>query len=677
MLGIFVLGLALGSLSIRGHKLSVVYLFKQLRNAVLLSLIIYLTVPFWPYWASTIKVSLASLPSNFYVFLFLIILFTALFLVPFLLFMGRLLPLGYALADKSQHNYGRVCGSIYFCNTLGTVFGALVLGYVFLRLFSVDQIYKINVGLILVVTAYFLFRQNYKKGFVCALLALMVLAVIPSWNRNSHAVGLFRVNKPEPYHFKSLFHTPIFTFFTLLFMEDGPNTTVSVLASKTGHHRTILVNGKSDSNTSLDYSTLTFLASVPYFFAPEGKMLKASIVGLGTGMTAGLLGLGREIEEVDVLEISDTVIKASPYFAEYNYGYSTNPKIHIHEIDAFKYFAKLETPVDIVISEPSNPWVVGAENLFTIEFYKLVRKSLTPEGVFFQWVQLYEMNDDVFYAILDNMAEVFNHVKIIQTLQGDVGILASVGNDLQQPIAGRFWEEEMLKAHQKLGLEELKYLPLITLYNNETVQWLRLKNKMGFHDVETPKIGYLTAKDQFLGTNLDPFSLTHSSGSSRWLNGNAQNLLIKKELISDWDEDSPSCKTMNRENGFICNAFKEIKEHLKRVEGSFDRGRNLASYRLLRDRGLYPQDFEFLARTKEHFFQKGLAMLLEERVAGVQELAMEYTLEQEYPIAGTIINQAREEGLFSEEEAKKFNDSLSSLAGELKIQVEAYHKILQ
>lgn len=673
VLGIFVLGLALGSLSIKGKNLSVAYLFKQLTGSLVLAVAVYLTVPFWPYWTSTVKVSLASLPSNFYVFLFLMILFTALFLLPFLIFMGKLLPLGYALADKSQKDYGKICGSIYFFNTVGTVFGAIVMGYLLLYFFSIDQIYKINVGLILMVTAFFLFREKYKKSFCLVLLALGVLAVIPSWNRDSHAHGLFRSTKPEWYHFTGFFRSEFYAGSDFPFFEDGPNTTVSVLASTRENHKSIVVNGKSDSNTSGDYSTVTFAATIPYLFGPERKALKASVVGLGTGITAGLLGIGREINRVDVLEIAGSVIKAAPHFRDFNHGLLENPKIHIHEMDAFKYFAKLKKPVDIIISEPSNPWVVGVENLFTLEFYKLAKKSLTPEGVFFQWVQTYEMNEDIFYAIIDNMAEVFDHVKVIQTAQGDVGILASAGNALEQPIAGRFWEPEILASHHKLGLDDLKYLPLITVYTTEQVRWLRYKNILGFHDIETPRIGYLAAKHQFLGTRFHPYGLIHSSGAPRWLSGKEKNFLVKKELIADWSQDSPWCQTVIRENSFICNAFREMKEHLRRIEGVFDPARSLGSYSTLRDMGFYPQNLEFLARVRQKFFQS--PMPLAERQQRIEELAREYTLEQKYSLTREMIAEARREGIFSDEKAKQLDYSMVRLGDELKIQMGAYHTI--
>lgn len=675
VLGIFVLGLALGSLSIKGKKLSVDYLFRQLKNAVLLSLIIYLTVPFWPYWTSTIKVSLVSLPSNFYVFLFLMILFTAMFLIPFLIFMGRLLPLGYALADKGQKNYGKICGTIYFFNTVGTVFGAIVFGYLLLHYFNIDKIYKINIALILTVFAYFLFKEKRKRSALVVTAALLALVILPAWNRNSHALGLFRTNKPAPYHFKGIFQVPAYKDLYFPFFEDGANTTVSVLADKTEEHKSIVVNGKSDSNTAGDYPTVTLLATAPYFFAPDHQNLKASVIGLGTGITAGALGLARDIKTIDVLEISRSVIKASPHFDPFTYGLRHNPKVKIHEIDAFKYFTKLKDPVDLIISEPSNPWVVGVENLFTLEFYKLAKQSLTPEGVFFQWIQLYEIDENIFYAIIDNIMKVFDHVKIIQIGTADVGVLASSKNPLEQPLAKRFFQPEILKVHQKMGLGHPKYFELVTAYETEQLRWFQYKNVMGTHDIETPKIGYKAAKHQFLGTDIHLHRLMASSGAPRWLRGSQKKFLHKKDLISSIKKDSGLCQNKTKENKFFCTAFKEMTEHLEHVEHPLHFQKSLNAYSLMRDMGLYPQDLAFLARVQEHFLKPTMFGEFKDKKSAIQALAKEYTLEQKLDLTKTLIAMAFQQNLFSEKEARNLEDSFAHLAKELKIQIEAYQKI--
>ena len=57
--------------------------------------------------------------------------------------------------------------------------------------------------------------------------------------------------------------------------------------------------------------------------------------------------------------------------------------------DAKTFFSTRRQPYDIIVSEPSNPWVSGTASLFSIEFYRLVRQHLSADGLFVQWLQLY------------------------------------------------------------------------------------------------------------------------------------------------------------------------------------------------------------------------------------------------------------------------------------------------
>jgi tetratricopeptide (TPR) repeat protein len=80
---------------------------------------------------------------------------------------------------------------------------------------------------------------------------------------------------------------------------------------------------------------------------------------------------------------------------------------------------------DVITSEPSNPWIAGIANLFTVDFYKLVRARLAPDGVFCQWFQLYALSEETFKAVLATLHEVFPHVAVFMTRSGDSLTLAS------------------------------------------------------------------------------------------------------------------------------------------------------------------------------------------------------------------------------------------------------------
>ena len=60
---------------------------------------------------------------------------------------------------------------------------------------------------------------------------------------------------------------------------------------------------------------------------------------------------------------------------------------------------------DVIVSEPSNPWVSGVASLFTQEFYAIARRHLKPDGLLVQWIHFYEMSDELLAEMLAALAQ--------------------------------------------------------------------------------------------------------------------------------------------------------------------------------------------------------------------------------------------------------------------------------
>ena len=116
------------------------------------------------------------------------------------------------------------------------------------------------------------------------------------------------------------------------------------------------------------------------------------IIGYGGGVTVGAMTAFKEVEEIDCLEIEPAVVGAGPQFAEFNRKSYENPKVNIMYNDARNYMNVTRKQYDVIISEPSNPWIAGVASLFTSEFYERAAQVLKPDGVFAQWIQLYELD---------------------------------------------------------------------------------------------------------------------------------------------------------------------------------------------------------------------------------------------------------------------------------------------
>jgi hypothetical protein len=93
--------------------------------------------------------------------------------------------------------------------------------------------------------------------------------------------------------------------------------------------------------------------------------------------------------------------------------------------DAKTFFAARSARYDLIISEPSNPWVSGVSGLFTREFYRRVREHLADGGVLVQWFQLYEIDASLVASVMAALGAEFPHYAIYAASDHDLLIVAS------------------------------------------------------------------------------------------------------------------------------------------------------------------------------------------------------------------------------------------------------------
>jgi hypothetical protein len=207
----------------------------------------------------------------------------------------------------------------------------------------------------------------------------------------------------------------------IVFHRDGPTSTVTVKdrPSRDGRiSRGIITNGKPDGNLIGDYATMALTALIPALLADDIE--RSFVIGYGTGVTAGELAALERTREVRVAEISQGVIAAAPLFDAGNLQASKNPKVTIIRGDAYRTLLRSEGQYDLILSEPSNPWVTGVEMLYSVEFLEAARKRLAPGGVYGQWFHLYELDRETVELVLRTYASVFPHVSVWYTMAADL-----------------------------------------------------------------------------------------------------------------------------------------------------------------------------------------------------------------------------------------------------------------
>jgi spermidine synthase len=162
------------------------------------------------------------------------------------------------------------------------------------------------------------------------------------------------------------------------------------------------------------------------------------ILGLASGMTAGE-ALLYPVKQLDVLEINDQVVKAAEIFTPWNNDCLRNPKARIIIQDGRNHLELIHEKYDVIISVPSNPWMAGLANLFTLDYFKTVKGRLSGDGIFVQWTSAYDMDWDSFAMIGRTFTEVFPDGLLIKTIGSSDFLLVgfSGGKNLDLKVADR------------------------------------------------------------------------------------------------------------------------------------------------------------------------------------------------------------------------------------------------
>jgi hypothetical protein len=150
-------------------------------------------------------------------------------------------------------------------------------------------------------------------------------------------------------------------------------------------------------------------------------------------MSSHLLLGSQTLRELVTVEIEPQMIAGSRIFYPANRRSFDDPRSKIVIDDAKSYFASEQRRYDLIVSEPSNPWVSGVSGLFTTEFYSRIRGYLTENGVFGQWLQVYELDDPLVLSVLAGIHQNFRSYEIYLAPNSDLLVVASNRTSLPPP----------------------------------------------------------------------------------------------------------------------------------------------------------------------------------------------------------------------------------------------------
>jgi spermidine synthase/thioredoxin-like negative regulator of GroEL len=372
-------------------------------------------------------------------------LFLAGVMLPACLAFGALFPVATRLSALAGDSAPRTAGRAYGWNTLGTVTGSLLTGFLLLHTVGTRTTLLTAAGLALAlgVAAWVLAPSTRTKqestipeGAPIARLVLPVAAVAlfavaiafaPRWDRGLLAMGVFRplVSSSRGPIESAQARTNLREAMSreeLLWQREGRLATVTVHRDRADESIVALrVNGKTDASTGTDMVTQVLAGELPMLWAADSS--RALVVGYGSGVTVGGV-LAQGPKRLDVIEIEPAVLEADRFFRFANGNPLGDARTRAYVEDARAFVGHGRGTYDVIVSEPSNPWVAGVNNLFTKDYFESVHDRLAPDGVFCQWTQCYEMSSATLASILRTLHSVFPKAEVF-LVQRDVLVVAT------------------------------------------------------------------------------------------------------------------------------------------------------------------------------------------------------------------------------------------------------------
>ena len=344
-----------------------------------------------------------------------------------------------ALLGRGRQDVGQQVGLAYAWNTAGSIVGSLAGGFGLLPLVSAPGAWRLCAGALcgLGLGALLLSLRSEsardddpaaRRGVLsfvvpCAIFLLagaLLFAQGPSAVWRHSGIGVGRSNL-QSFSANALHAYNNTRNRSIVWERDGVESSVALSTSDSG--MAFVVNGKVDGSARGDAATQVVSGLVGAIL--HGKPERVLVIGLGTGSTAGWLAAIDSVTRVDVVEIEPGILEVARRCAAVNHDVLDNPKVHVFIGDGRELLLGAHERYDLIVSEPSNPYRAGIASMYTQDFYRGVRNKLSPGGLFVQWMQSYEVDQQTVRTVYATLTSAFSEVETWLTQPSDLLLIGA------------------------------------------------------------------------------------------------------------------------------------------------------------------------------------------------------------------------------------------------------------
>ena len=430
MLAAFILGLAFGGRRVRQRSAQIVDAvgstgWAQVMKGVcaLLSVVVFAHSFHGMAW---LMQSLNRNDSGYDLFMAGSALVSLLVMFPAAFFAGMTLPL-FTVALLRAGGSERRIGQVYASNTLGAIVGVLLAMYLLIPVLGVHgavvaaALADCALGFVLLARGHVYRRLAIPLAAAVTAMAVVAAFWLGSVDPRVLLSGVYRSGQAA-----------LSNEVDVRYLRDGRTATVAIAMTPDGM-AAISTNGKTDAalnlrmagTSSSDELTMILAGLLPSLLHPAPAEI--AVIGWGSGLTTHTLLGSQKPTLVETIEIEPAMVEAARLFGPRVARAYDDPRSKLRIDDARTVFAMGNRQYDVIVSEPSNPWVSGVASLFTQEFYGFLRSHLRQGGMLVQWIQAYELDGPLLATMLAALLAEFPDSELYVTQETDFVIVARTG----------------------------------------------------------------------------------------------------------------------------------------------------------------------------------------------------------------------------------------------------------
>jgi spermidine synthase len=399
ILAVFLVGLALGSgigsWIVRAVKPRAALGWCQILLTLGIAWTAYMiaeSLPFWP-------VNPLLAPDPWYIFQLDLVRCLWAILPPTILW-GASFPIACAAVARRGEDSGRVVGGIYAANTLGAIFGALVVSLALVPAIGTQNSQRVLLILAGISGLFVLVPRVAKTRSVltgAGLVAAMALTGALAWRVHRVPGELIAYGRKMATSAGQS---------TVLYTREGRNSSVAITRWRDGAVE-IDVNGHVEaSNEPYDMKLQRMVGHLAALLHPNPASVLG--IGFGAGVSAGTFTTYPSIKKITICEIEPVIPPTSTmFFAREDYAVYTNPRTHVIFDDARHYVLTTREKFDVIASDPLDVFVKGTAALYSKEYFDSIREHLNPGGIFTLYVPLYETDLETIKSEIATFFEAF------------------------------------------------------------------------------------------------------------------------------------------------------------------------------------------------------------------------------------------------------------------------------